>query len=343
MTAVARLLNRCIFLSSRVQLFTSVRLVHEKENPTIDEELPSNLVLFGIAKDKQKILLPEDVSPPSDECPLIRKCINRMQKNRQPIRHWVDSLQNEVPEYTKAAELHPQVFGVHPRMDILHQVVTWQKRYREVEYSWARSRAEMGRGKKKPWPQKGTGRVRQGSRTAPGWKNGGIYRGPRGPKSHYYKLHDRVLFHGLTIALTVKLIQSDLILVEHSDIAASDEECLAQFVENRELTDNSMLFVHSEKNYPENLANVLETARTSSLMPSVALNVYSILKHDKLILPVEILDDLENKLLWTFYRYNWLGEPHNFYKDMPGSKNLKEERAMRILKKQNEDFAEQSF
>ena len=73
-------------------------------------------------------------------------------------------------------DLHPDVWGVYPRIDIIHQNVLWQKDYSTVNYNHTKSVKEMiytYGGGAKPWPQKGTGRARQGSRRAPQWVNGG--------------------------------------------------------------------------------------------------------------------------------------------------------------------------
>ena len=328
-----------LFVSTnRIKL---ARCQHETKVANLSNSLPPNLVLFGISKENVIETVPfEDALPPDANAPVIRHCIKKIPPNKRAIKVWADSLLDDHPECQNAVELHPLIFGVHPRMDILHEVVKWQKNYREVDYAWSRSRAEMGRGKKKPWPQKGTGKKRQGSTTPPFWKNGGICHGPRGPRSLFYQLSDDVLIKGLTIALTVKLIQNDLIFVETTEIEEPNPDCLDDFIRNRNLSDSSMLFVHAEKKHPDNLSQVLEHSRKKTLMPAYALNVYSILKHDKLILPIDCLDDLETKLIWHLTKYRWHNEPHNFYKDMPGTKELKKEQEMFLSRFSDDDFVD---
>jgi len=308
--------NRCSRLFYPVTNICKVhsdRPQHESHvTPVASNQLPPNLVLIGISKENRRKKEPiSDKSPPDDSVAVIRRCVNKIPLNKRPIKVWVDNINESPPLYDKAAELHPNVFGVHPRMDILNEVVKWQKIYREMDYAWSRTRADLGRGKQKPWPQKGTGMKRQGSRAAPFWHKGGICHGPRGPAAQYYQLKDDVLVQGLTIALTLKLIQNDLILIEKLNAS-----------------DNSILFIHEGEFGPRNLSEILQESRTMSLMPVVGLNVYSMLKHDKLVLPVEILNDLEEKIIWSRTRYPWLGKPHNFYKDMPGSKALKQEQKL---------------
>merc|ERR1719347_157057 len=67
---------------------------------------------------------------------------------------------------------HPEVFGVYPRIDIIHDNLEWQRKYNVVNYAHCKSVHEMiymYGGGAKPWPQKGTGRARQGSTRAPQW------------------------------------------------------------------------------------------------------------------------------------------------------------------------------
>nr|CAB3263976.1 39S ribosomal protein L4, mitochondrial-like [Phallusia mammillata] len=307
---------------------------HQHNLTSVKSSLPNNLVLLGKAKDQLNVDhdTTDEVLPPDDNVPVIRKCVGTYSLCKQPAKVWVDSFANTEMVYETAAELNPDIFSTHPRIDVLHDVVKWQKVYREVDYRWARTRAEMGRGRKKPWPQKGTGRVRQGSTVPPFWKKGGIAHGPRGPKSLYYNMSAEQLIKALAIALTIKRVQSDLLIVKDidvpmpNDVVATQEplhdnaltlkSSLEEILKARSIDRNSILFVHGT-DAPENLNLAVIDKRGWNTMPLVGLNVLSILKHDKLVLHLDILDELEEKLIWNMTRYPWLEMPHNFYKDMP--------------------------
>ena len=131
----------------------------------------------------------------------------------EPRQVLVESLRSEQEDWKQGQELielHPDVWAVYPRIDIIHANVVWQSKYSTVNYNHTRSVKEMiytYGGGAKPWPQKGTGRARQGSRRAPQWVNGGKAHGPRGPKPLYYMLPYHIRVYGLTHTLSVKFAQ----------------------------------------------------------------------------------------------------------------------------------------
>src|SRR4028119_1986442 len=80
-------------------------------------------------------------------------------------------------------DLNDEIFGVEPRSDILHRVVTWQLEKRRGTARGARERSEVARTGKKFGRQKGGGTARHGDRRAPIFVGGGKAHGPRGRDS----------------------------------------------------------------------------------------------------------------------------------------------------------------
>jgi large subunit ribosomal protein L4 len=76
-------------------------------------------------------------------------------------------------------ELNDEMFGVEPRADILHRVVTWQLENRRGTARAARERSDVARTGKKFGKQKGGGTARHGDRRAPIFIGGGKAHGPR--------------------------------------------------------------------------------------------------------------------------------------------------------------------
>ena len=205
---------------------------------------------------------------------------------------------------TELMELHPDVWAVYPRIDLIHANVVWQSKYNTVNYNHTKSVKEMiytYGGGAKPWPQKGTGRARQGSRRAPQWVNGGKVHGPRGPKPLYYMLPYHIRVYGLTHTLSVKfaqvhmcegfrkvkitfhMSQDDLHVVDTLDLSSDDPEDLLSLVKTRNWSP-SVLFVDTEDTFPLSITTATDKLGHLNLMPVHGLNVYSMIKHHTLVL-----------------------------------------------------------
>ncbi|XP_027562728.1 39S ribosomal protein L4, mitochondrial, partial [Neopelma chrysocephalum] len=82
-------------------------------------------------------------------------------------------------------------------------------------------------------PQKGTGWAHKGSIQSSIWRGGGIAHGPRGPTSYFYMLPMKVRVLGLKVALTVKLMQDKLHVVEDLEVPTSDPRYLQELAQHR--------------------------------------------------------------------------------------------------------------
>src|SRR3982751_2335629 len=100
-------------------------------------------------------------------------------------------------------QLSDALFAAPVNAAVLHQVVTAQLAGRRTGTHDTKTRGEVRGGGKKPYRQKGTGRARQGSRTAPHYKGGGVVFGPH-PRSYEQKLPKKMRRIALRSALTAK-------------------------------------------------------------------------------------------------------------------------------------------
>jgi len=103
-----------------------------------------------------------------------------------------------------SVELHDELFGAPVNEAVLHQVVTAQLAGRRMGTHDTKTRGEVRGGGKKPYRQKGTGRARQGTRTAPHYRGGGAVFGPH-PRSYEQRLPRKMKRAALRGALTAKL------------------------------------------------------------------------------------------------------------------------------------------
>ncbi|XP_072255726.1 large ribosomal subunit protein uL4m [Pyxicephalus adspersus] len=275
--------------------------------------LPPNLILPpGLKDGPTKIHRP----PVDLSQPVLRTCRFPVPSHLSPKPVWLESLNNEEQEPQALVHLHPDVFDVPPRIDLIHQVVNWQRNFKRISHAKTKTRAEVRGGGKKPWTQKGTGRARQGSIRSPLWKGGGVAHGPRGPTSYYYMLPLKVRVLGLKTAMTVKLAQNDLHIIDSTDISTPDPQYLVDLFKQRHWGE-SVLIVDDKEGMSENILSATANSKMITLIPAIGMNVYSILKYNTVLLTVGAVDFLEEKLLFHDLRYSTL---YNFkypYSDFP--------------------------
>lgn len=163
-------------------------------------------------------------------------------KYQKPRQVWLENLDTIDEKKLALLDVHPDIFAANPRIDIIHQNVQWQKKYKYVCFEHAKLTFEMKGGGRKPWPQKGLGRARHGSIRSPLFKGGGKSHGPRSPTPHFYMLpfYSRIL--GLTSTLSVKLAQDDLHIVNNLEIPTDESNYMQELVKSRNWGP-SVLFV----------------------------------------------------------------------------------------------------
>lgn len=245
-----------------------------------------------------------------------------------PQQVWVEQLNTVEEKRSRIKELHQDVFAVYPRIDLIHQNVQWQLNYNKVNYAHVKNVQEMIHrygGGKKPWPQKGSGRARHGSKRSPQWVNGGKAHGPRGPQSNYFMLPFSMRVFGLTHTLTVKFIQDDVHVVKNLEIPTDEPAYLEDLVRSRGWA-KSTLIVDAGDTFPRNITAATEELNHVNLMPVYGLNVLSMLKHQTLVLTEAAVDDLTRKLLFATNRTDGF-DRRNINKNGPQQElNLKMEK-----------------
>ncbi|KAL5104579.1 39S ribosomal protein L4 mitochondrial [Taenia crassiceps] len=171
--------------------------------------------------------------------------IERNSRPPTPRQVWVESLNEEKERYLDIVDLHPDVFATFPRLDIVHKNLYWQAHYRIVDWRCITTRAELvHRSRRKPWPQKGTGRARHGNRRTHIFIGGGQCNGPRGPESYFSILPYHVRLNGLLSMLSTKQAQGDLYVVEDFVLSSELESAAAKVYElaNKRAVNRLRLF-----------------------------------------------------------------------------------------------------
>ncbi len=189
-------------------------------------------------------------------------------------------------------DLADEIFNVPVKQHVLHEVVIMQLANRRAGTASTKGRSEVRGGGAKPYRQKGTGRARAGTRSSPLWRGGGVVFGPR-PRNYTYKVPKKVRRQALKMALTSKLQDNALIVVDKLDLETVKTKPFVEVM--GALRAKAALIVTDQK--LENLELSSRNVPNVKVVRSEGLNVYDILKFQHLILLEPSVKQLEGRLL----------------------------------------------
>jgi large subunit ribosomal protein L4 len=190
-----------------------------------------------------------------------------------------------------SVELGDDIFGLDPRVDILHRVVRWQRNKAQAGTHKVKTRSETSYSRKKIYRQKGTGGARHGDRNAPIFRKGGVYKGPT-PRSHAHDLPKKVRTLGLKHALSAKAKEGALVILDKAVASGKTAELAKQV---KELGWKRALVIDGAEVNGE----FVQAARNIvglDILPTTGANVYDILKRDTLVLTKAGVEALEARL-----------------------------------------------
>jgi large subunit ribosomal protein L4 len=188
-----------------------------------------------------------------------------------------------------SVKLSDAIFGLEPRPDLIHRCIVWQLAKRRAGTHKVKNRAEIWRTGKKMYAQKGTGNARHGSARVPQFRGGGRAFGPH-VRSHEIGLPKKVRALALKHALSAKAKSEDLIVVE--DLKLKDAKTSALIKQFEKLGFLNALVIDGaevEKSFGSAARNIPDI----DVLPVVGINVYDILRRNKLVLTRAAVDALE--------------------------------------------------
>lgn len=190
-----------------------------------------------------------------------------------------------------AVQLNPLIFSVKQKLHILHDVVKWQLAKKRAGTHKTKGISDVSGTTAKPYNQKRTGRARQGSLRSPQFKGGGVIFGPV-VRGHDYSLNKKVRKLGLKIALSLKYLNNQLVILDNldSDIKKTSEMCKCM----DSFKFSSFLIVGE---YGDNLLRAANNLHYVDLIKPIGLNVFDILNHECVMLTSDALKYLEGRLL----------------------------------------------
>jgi large subunit ribosomal protein L4 len=176
-------------------------------------------------------------------------------------------------------ELSEAVFGAEVKPHLLHEVVVWQLAKRRAGTACTKIRKEVRGGGRKPWRQKGTGRARSGSRRSPLWRGGGTIFGPK-PRDYNYNVPKKVKKAALRSALSSKLGEEKLTVLKGFDLESIKTKDFVAVLSNLSTFDCLVVIPTADEMVEKSGRNVPKV----KVLRAEGLNVYDILKHDRLLL-----------------------------------------------------------
>lgn len=183
-------------------------------------------------------------------------------------------------------ELNESVFGIEPNKSVLFDAVIMQQASQRQGTHDVKNRSEVAGGGRKPWKQKGTGRARQGSIRSPQWVGGGVVFGPT-PRSYSYKLPKKVRRLAIKSALSSKVIDNDLIVLEALAFDAPKTKDMKQVLSNLS-ADRKALVVTAD--YNDYVALSARNIPGVTVVTANGVSVLDVLNHDKLLMTKDAVE-----------------------------------------------------
>src|SRR4051812_1411768 len=188
-----------------------------------------------------------------------------------------------------SVDLSDEIFGLEPRADLLARCIRWQLAKRRAGTHAVKNRADIARTGKKMYKQKGTGNARHGSARVPQFRGGGRAFGPQ-VRSHEHALPKKVRALALKHALSAKVQDAALIVVEDAKLADPKTKALKESFGKLGVT-SALIIAGAEVDV--NFGRAARNIPNIDVLPVQGINVYDILRREKLVLTRAAVDALE--------------------------------------------------
>lgn len=202
------------------------------------------------------------------------------------------ALYNQSGSQVGDIEMVDQVFGIEPNENVLYDAIIMQQASRRQGTHATKNRSAVRGGGRKPWRQKGTGRARQGSIRSPQWVGGGVVFGPS-PRSYSYKLPKKVRRLALKSALSLKVKENDLLVVDDLSIEKPKTKEIVKILNDLSV-DKKALVVTADYNEAVELS--ARNIPGVTVVRSEGVNVLDVVGHDKLIITQAAVKKIEEVL-----------------------------------------------
>lgn len=188
--------------------------------------------------------------------------------------------------------LSDAVFAAPINVPLMHQAVVRLLADQRLGTHKAKTRGEVARSGQKPWRQKGTGRARQGMRSAPQWKGGGVAFPPT-PRKYDLRMPRKMRRQATRSALSSRLADQAILVVSSLQPAEPKTRVMAQALAGLEISGKVLLIDERISEETELSARNLPEVR---LKPASTLNIVDVLQNDVLVFSLDGIRQLERLL-----------------------------------------------
>jgi large subunit ribosomal protein L4 len=189
-------------------------------------------------------------------------------------------------------DLLDAVFGVKVNQHLLHEASRWYLRGLRRGTHKTKDKSEVSGAGRKLWKQKGTGRARVGSIRSPLWRHGGTVHGPR-PRDYSYALPKKMLLGALRSALSAKLTEQRLTVVEDWELENHKTKAFLGVLGKLRHKKSALIVAHGEN---ANLERASRNIAGVTLVAPNGLQPYDLLNHDLLVLSKDAVARLSQSL-----------------------------------------------
>ncbi len=188
--------------------------------------------------------------------------------------------------------LNDEVFAIEPNENAIYDVVIMQQASLRQGTHKVKGRSEVSGGGRKPWRQKGTGRARQGSIRSPQWVGGGRAFGPT-PRSYAYKLPRKVRRLALRSALSNKVAENNLIVVDELAFETPKTKLFQEVLNNLQVENKVLVVINKDNDNAQLSARNLPNVK---VVDENNVNVFDLVNSEKVIITKAALSNVEEVL-----------------------------------------------
>ncbi len=200
---------------------------------------------------------------------------------------------NQAGEEKGEVKLNPAVFEIEAKDELIKQVVQFYLSNNRQVLAHAKDRSEVRGGGKKPWKQKGTGRARHGSSRSPIWIGGGVTFGPTKERNFSKSLNKKMKKKALMMVLSDKAASGSIIVLEDLKLEVSKTKEMAILMKKLEVKSGIVSIQEND----EDIYRAIRNLPKIDFLEAESLNVYDLLKREKLVITKKALKKKEEKII----------------------------------------------